>query len=111
MTAQEQQAAFGAALRRLRKGRRLTQPALADLVGVSLSTIAQWEGGRTGATEQSVLKLEEILGAAAGELGHHIGYAATTPEEAIEADAGLPAELKRTLLARIAAARRVERVP
>ena len=53
----------------LRERRNLTQKELADLVGVSLTTIRNWENGRSG-TEwfQRVGKLCSTLGCAPEQL-------------------------------------------
>ena len=54
---------FADKLRRLRRQRGYTQQNLADLLGVSCSTVAKYEQGRQSPRRQDVLSaLEKLLG-------------------------------------------------
>ncbi|WP_457554406.1 transcriptional regulator [Candidatus Pyrohabitans sp.] len=52
----------GEQLRRLRQAHGLSRPALAKLVGVSAKAIYKYEEGEAGATFETALKLERVLG-------------------------------------------------
>jgi transcriptional regulator with XRE-family HTH domain len=110
MTTQEQRAAFGATVRRLREARRWSQADLAEQLGVAPTTVAKWEQGG-GARDERVRSIEAVFGLDGGALGWLLGQTQPpemhTPEIALEADDSIPAEHKRTLLAHLAEVRKI----
>lgn len=48
-------------LRRLREARGITQGELADLIGVSASTLSQWEGNRVTPTVENLMVLADVF--------------------------------------------------
>lgn len=111
VTTQQQRALFGATVRKLRLDKRWSQRDLAERVNVPDSTVAAWEQGG-GAREHNVRALEAVFDLEPGDLGHLLGQAPPptiqSPEDAIKADIGIPAEHRRTLLAHLAEIRRLE---
>ena len=59
---------FGNRLRRLRKKARLTQPELADLVGVHETTIRRWENNNDRPMPDSFSRLAKALGVSEADL-------------------------------------------
>lgn len=59
---------FGARLRELREGKKLTQWKLAQMVGLSSARICQYERGDAMPNEENVLKIESKLDAERGAL-------------------------------------------
>lgn len=110
MTTHPHRATFGAKVRELREARGWTQKDLAQRLGMSNGAIAGWEQGGT-AKEPVVVRLEDLFELEPGTLGSILGYApppeVPLPEDAIEADATIPPEHKRTLLAHLAEVRRI----
>ncbi len=53
---------FPERLRKARKQKKLTQPGLADLVGVSKGAVGNWESGANLPDDDSLRKLSEVLG-------------------------------------------------
>ena len=47
-------------IKKLRRGLKLTQEAFARLLGVSIRSVAGWEGGRSKPRGLSIRRLEEI---------------------------------------------------
>lgn len=58
---EERQKEIGARIKELREGRRLTQPVVADRVGVTLRAYQAWEAGG-GIAWQNLGRLAEVLG-------------------------------------------------
>jgi len=48
-------------IRRLRKQRGLTQQQLADAFGINKASVAEWESGRTGPSNDRMAQLSEVL--------------------------------------------------
>ena len=59
---------FGETIRALRKSIRMKRQELADKVGVSISTVAQWERGERTPMLENVFLMAEVLGVAPFEL-------------------------------------------
>lgn len=65
---QPDRSAVGAIIAKLRKGRALTQSQLADRLGVSRSTIAEYERGRLHLNETTLIQLARLFGVSSDEL-------------------------------------------
>ena len=48
-------------IRMARKRRKLSQPALADLLGITPQAVSQWETGKTGPERQMITAVTKIL--------------------------------------------------
>lgn len=68
-------AAFGRRLKELRQAKGLTQPALAELAGLSRSYLADTEQGRYSPSWQTVCNLADALGVEVGEFRKEAGDA------------------------------------
>lgn len=55
------QSLFSTRLKMLRKQKQLTQQELGDVLGVTQTTCAKWENGRTEPTLENVIKLAIFL--------------------------------------------------
>src|SRR5438309_7739650 len=66
---------LGERIRRARRDRGMTQEALAQMVGVSRSAVAQWETDRSGQVGGNLSRIAMALGVSAGYLldGHDSG--------------------------------------
>lgn len=53
---------LGNKIKKLREDKRMTQQELADLVGLSQSTIGMLESGRQGASRKTLVKLADFFG-------------------------------------------------
>ena len=74
MTTTEQREAFRQALAHVRREHGWSQRQLAERLGVSHSTVAFWEQGKTLPTASKVADLERALGMNSGILARLLGY-------------------------------------
>src|SRR6266540_5827550 len=74
MTTDEQREAFKQAVIHARRGHGWSQRKLAELLGVSHSTVAFWEQGKSLPTPTNVVDLERALELEAGTLARLLGY-------------------------------------
>jgi transcriptional regulator with XRE-family HTH domain len=72
--------AIGTRIRAARERRGLTQSALAGLVGVTRSAVAQWETGRSGQVGGNLTQIAAVLGVGVEHLLLGAGGAAVTGE-------------------------------
>lgn len=52
---------LGKRIRRLRQDLKLTQPELAELMGVVPSSVSEWESGHTSPTFDRLIRLADVL--------------------------------------------------
>jgi transcriptional regulator with XRE-family HTH domain len=71
---------FGKAVIETRRQRGLSQVQLAELAGVSQSTVSVWEQGVAEPPPAVVFALEEVVGVAPGHLSRHLGYVPAPPD-------------------------------
>jgi transcriptional regulator with XRE-family HTH domain len=74
VTTDEQREAFKQAIAHARRGHGWSQRKLAEKLGVSHSTVAFWEQGKTLPTPVNVVDLERILELEPGTLARLLGY-------------------------------------
>lgn len=74
MTTKEQREAFRLALAHARREHQWSQRRLAEELGVSHSTVALWERGKSLPTSPNVVKLERALEAEGGTFARLLGY-------------------------------------
>jgi len=55
-------------LKAARKARKLTQLKVAELIGVTSSSVTQWETGKTVPTDENLLRLAEVYGLTVEEI-------------------------------------------
>ena len=72
--------AIGTRIRAARERRGLTQAALAELVGVTRSAVAQWETGRSGQVGGNLAQIAAVLGVGVEHLLLGSGAAAVFEE-------------------------------
>ncbi|HZD02105.1 MAG TPA: helix-turn-helix domain-containing protein [Actinomycetes bacterium] len=65
---------FGRELAGTRKERRLSQRALAELIGVRQTAVTQWERGATTPRNDHVFALERVLRLSPGALARYLGF-------------------------------------
>jgi HTH-type transcriptional regulator, cell division transcriptional repressor len=65
---------FGRELAAARRERKLSQRALAELIGVRQTAVAQWERGSTTPRNQHVFAVERILRLSPGALARYLGF-------------------------------------
>ena len=122
MTTDEQREAFRQALIHARRGHGWSQRRLAEKLGVSHSTVAFWEQGKSLPTPVNVVDLERVLELESGTLARLLGYMPLdtmqremrTVLEAIMADPELGQRERDLLLAmyrELVRQRRAEREP
>lgn len=88
-------AAFGRQLRGLREAAGLSQDALAALVGVSKTTIQNWEAGLAVPRSDYIATVSAVLEVDADELLKHLGGPRGLSPEALAQLAALVAEVRR----------------
>jgi transcriptional regulator with XRE-family HTH domain len=71
-------------LKRLRKARGLTLKELAAKSGFGVSTINNFENGRSGASQEFLSRISEILGVTTAAILHDVGHAGAKYEESAE---------------------------
>lgn len=59
---------LGSRIRELREDKRLTQPQLAELIGVSKSVVSFWENDVNEPKASYIARLAEVFGVSAGYL-------------------------------------------
>lgn len=59
---------FGKRLKQARKAKKLTQPDVANLLGVDFTTISKWENGHVEPGREQIIKLAELYGTTTDEL-------------------------------------------
>jgi transcriptional regulator with XRE-family HTH domain len=74
VTTDEQREAFKQAIAHARRGHGWSQRKLAEKLGVSHSTVAFWEQGKTLPTPVNVVDLERVLELEPGTLARLLGY-------------------------------------
>jgi transcriptional regulator with XRE-family HTH domain len=74
---------IGRRLADVRKRRKLTQGALAKKLGVDVSTIKDWEHGRTALSTGRIAQLARSLECSPGDLWEPVGAAVRTIAEGI----------------------------
>jgi transcriptional regulator with XRE-family HTH domain len=74
VTTDEQREAFKQAITHARRGHGWSQRKLAEKLGVSHSTVAFWEQGKTLPTSVNVVDLERVLELEPGTLARLLGY-------------------------------------
>ena len=98
---------FGQALTAARQQQHLSQKALAALVGVHSSAVAQWEQATTKPRNDHLFALERALRLAPGALARHLGVGPPTDAparslpgvvEAIRSDRSLTEQAQRLLV-------------
>lgn len=112
MATESQRTVFRHVVTRKRGEADLTQEELAERVGVSRGTVSEWERGASAPRRATAKRLELVLGTEPDEICGLLGFAAASSstsvaEAAIEADEGIPAHHKRTLLAHLAEVRKI----
>ena len=65
---------FGEVLRAARITKGMSQGGLGNALGMSLSTVSQWEDERFLPEPDTVFRLEHCLGVPPGHLSRHLGY-------------------------------------
>ena len=100
---------FGRELAAARRERKISQRALADLVGVRQTAVTQWERGATTPRNHHVFALERALRLQPGALARYLGFGPPvdapvvplrplTVVDAIEGDARLDAQQRQLLV-------------
>lgn len=110
---EDEAAAFGDALARLRDTHGVSQERLAEQLGVTRALVGQWENRQTEPPRRQVFAIEERFQLRAGSLSRLLGYLPVTARsarsvpEAVDADPRLDTRDREMLKAmyRIAASR------
>lgn len=59
---------LGSKIRSIRRRKKISQEKLADMIGVSRTTVLQWESGKTNLTMPNMYKLSEALDINVGDI-------------------------------------------